>query len=194
MGDCGFISVLESRRSVRPTMFSDLGPTSDELERIVRVALRAPDHKKLAPWRFVVFQGGSRAQFGEVMAAACVAEEDGDRPSEVRLKTERERFMRAPVVVAVVSQIRLKPGVPEWEQILSAGASAFSLRLAANALGYATCWLTEWVAYSPGVRRALGLADGERIAGFVYMGRPNERQEDRERPKLEDKLSYWSAN
>ena len=100
MGDCGFISVLESRRSVRPTMFSDLGPTSDELERIVRVALRAPDHKKLAPWRFVVFQGGSRAQFGEVMAAACVAEEDGDRPSEVRLKTERERFMRAPVVVA----------------------------------------------------------------------------------------------
>ncbi|MGL4397658.1 MAG: nitroreductase family protein, partial [Hyphomicrobium sp.] len=113
--------------------------------------------------------------------------------SPVRLETERQRFQRAPMVVAVVSSLKPKPGAPEWEQVLSAGAACFNLCLAANALGFGTCWITEWIAYSPRVRAGLGLADGERIAGFVYIGTPEAPPEERERPLVADLVSYWPA-
>lgn len=192
MKSLDFLEALEKRRSVRPTMFDGVGPSKAQLERILQVAMRVPDHKKLTPWRFIVFCGAARARMGEVMASACAALEETPAPSKARLETERSRFMRAPVVVAVISQIVDKPGVPEWEQILSAGAAGLNLCLAANASGFATCWLTEWVAYNCQVRAALGLSDAERVAGFIYIGHAHERQEDRDRPSLHDKVTYWS--
>lgn len=183
---------LATRRSVKPQMLAAPGPRPEELRQILTVAARVPDHKKLAPWRFIVFEGDARRAIGEVFAQACLAE-DTMTPSEVRLETERQRFMRAPLVVAVVSRVKPTPGAPEWEQILSAGAASFNLCLAANALGYGTCWITEWVAYSPRVRAALKLADNERIAAFVYIGTPSERQEDRERPSLDDIVTRYGA-
>ena len=159
---------------------------------MLTIAARVPDHKKLNPWRFIVFAGEARGQAGELFAKACLAE-DKQTPSEMRLNTERERFLRAPVVVGVISRIVQKPGVPEIEQVLSTGAAAFNLCLAANALGYGTCWITEWIAYSPTVNEGLGLAEGERIAGFVYIGRAAERQEDRQRPELQNIVSYWQG-
>jgi nitroreductase len=110
----------------------------------------------------------------------------------VRLESERQRFLRAPLVVAVVSRTVENPGAPEWEQVLSAGAACFNLCLAANALGFGTAWITEWYAYSPAVARALGLAPNERIAGFVYVGTETEKQADRERPALTAITSYWT--
>ena len=190
MSNTDFLDFLSARRSLKPTMFADQGPTPDELTRILTIAARVPDHKKLNPWRFIVFSGDARAQAGELFAKACVAE-DKMEPSEVRLQTERERFLRAPLVVAVVSSPVEKPGAPEWEQVLSAGAAAFNLCLAANALGYGTCWITEWVAYSRTVKQGLGLTDSERIAGFVYIGRAKERQDDRDRPTLSDIVTHW---
>ncbi len=186
------LTLLANRRSLKPTMFAEQGPTNQELEQILTIAARVPDHKKLNPWRFIVFAGEARGQAGELFAKACLAE-DKQAPSEIRLNTERERFLRAPVVVAVISRSVQKPGVPEIEQILSTGAAAFNLCLAANALGYGTCWITEWIAYSPTVREGLGLAEGERIAGFVYIGRAAERQEDRPRPELQNIVSYWKG-
>lgn len=187
------LGFLETRRSVRPTMFSQDGPSAAELRRMLSIGLRVPDHKKLAPWRFIVFEGEAREKIGDVFAAACTRESgDTDVPSEVRLETERTRFLRAPVVICLVSRIQKHRAVPEMEQVLSAGAAGFNLCLAANALGYATCWLTEWMAVSPGVRAAFGLAENERIAGFIYVGKPTERQEDRERPVLDDKVSFWT--
>jgi nitroreductase len=172
-------------------MMSEPGPTADQLREMLEIAARVPDHKKLAPWRFLVFAGDARARAGEVFAKACVAEES-DMPSETRIAFERQRFERAPVVVAVVSTARAVPAVPEWEQILSAGASAFNLCLAANAMGFATAWVTEWVAYSPMVRAAFGIAEGERIAGFVYIG-TSEPQPDRDRPVLSEHMTYWQG-
>lgn len=186
------LDFLSTRRSVKPTMFASKGPALEELERILTIAARVPDHKKLTPWRFIVFSGDARARAGEIFARACLAE-DRQEPSEIRLETERERFLRAPVVVAVVSRVVDKPGAPEWEQTLSAGAAAFNLCLAANALGYGTCWITEWIAYSPIVKEGLGLAENERIAGFVYIGETTERQDDRDRPALGDVVSYWGS-
>ena len=186
------LSLLSTRRSLKPTMFAETGPSNEQIEQMLKLAARVPDHKKLNPWRFIVFAGKAREQAGELFAKACLAE-DKQAPSDVRLQTERGRFRRAPVVIAVVNRFVEKPGVPEVEQILSTGAATFNLCLAANAMGFGTCWITEWIAYSPTVVTGLGLAGNERIAGFVYVGQAAERQDDRSRPNLEDLVTYWQG-
>ena len=185
------LHALETRRSVQPDRLAAPAPPGAELDRILAIAARVPDHKKLVPWRFIVFEGDARAAAGEIFAAACEAEEK-DPPSHVRLDTERARFLRAPLVVAVVSRIINRPGTPEWEQILSAGAAAVNLCLAANASGYGTNWITEWIAYSPFVREKLGLGQNERIAAFVHIGTPLEKPEERERPSLSAIVTRWA--
>ncbi len=186
------LALLKARRSVKPDLMSEPGPSAAQLDEILTIAARVPDHKKLVPWRFIVFEGDARRQFGERIAEACKAE-DTMEPSEIRLKVERERLMRAPVVVAVISRITPKPGAPEWEQILSAGASAMNLCVAANAMGYATCWLTEWIAYSPRIRAALGIAENERVVGFIYIGTSASKPEERPRPALPDVVTRWNG-
>ena len=188
--DNPLLALLSSRRSVKPDLLGDPGPGADEIEKILTVAARVPDHKKLAPWRFIVLEGDARVALGEIVAEACTAAEK-EPPSEVRLSMERNRFLRAPVVIAVVSRTVKHPAAPEWEQILSAGAACYNLCLAANAMGYGTSWLTEWIAYDKRVGAALGLAEGERIAGFIYIGTPTGRPEERDRPVLSDIVTRW---
>ena len=106
---------------------------------------------------------------------------------------ERARLLRAPVVVAVISRTVPNPAAPEWEQVLSCGAVCMNLCLAANALGFGTSWITEWYAYSSGVRAALRLAVNERVAGFIYIGTPKEKQTDRDRPDLDRITTRWSG-
>ena len=186
------LDFLLMRRSVKPVAMSAPGPTPSELEQLLTAAARVPDHKKLVPWRFIVFEGEARARFGDALATACAAEEK-EPPSAMRLETERKRFLDAPLVVGVVSRVTAHPGAPEWEQILSAGAACFNLCLAANALGYASNWLSGWYAYSPGISAHLGLAGNERIAGFIYVGTARERPEDRERPALANIVTRYGA-
>ncbi|HMN37992.1 MAG TPA: nitroreductase [Hyphomicrobium sp.] len=190
--DHPILSFLASRRSVKPDKLLAPGPSSAQLQEILKVATRVPDHKKLAPWRFIAFEGDARKAIGEVFASACAAEEK-EPPSHVRLDTERARFMRAPFVLAVISQVKPRSGAPEWEQVLSAGALCFNVCLAANAMGFGTSWITEWVAYSPAVRSALQLEDNERVAGFIHIGTPAEKPGERERPDPNALLTHWSA-
>jgi nitroreductase len=186
------IAFLSTRRSVKPDRLVAPGPNSEQLETILKVASRVPDHKKLAPWRFIVLEGEARTRLGEVIAEACVAAEK-EPPSHVRLETERGRLARAPLVIAVVSRVVPHRSAPEWEQILSAGAACFNLCLAANALGFGTSWITEWIAYNKAVGAALSLAENERIAGFIYVGTATERSEERERPDLSDIVTRWQG-
>jgi nitroreductase len=186
------IDLLLTRRSAKPAMLVAPGPSSAELTTILTAAARVPDHKKLVPWRFIVFEGEARAAFGRVLSAACLAEE-AQTPTEGRLEVERQRLLRSPLVVAVISRITPTPAAPEWEQILSCGAACFNLCLAANALGFGTCWITEWYSYSRRVRDALDLAANERIAGFVYIGTTTQRQEERERPQLAGIVQRWNG-
>ena len=186
------IDLLLKRRSAKPAMLAAPGPTSEQLTTILTAATRVPDHKRLEPWRFIVFEGEARAAFGRVLLKACLAEEK-ETPTAGRLETERMRLLRSPTVVAVISRTTPNPAAPEWEQILSCGAVCFNLCLAATALGFGTCWITEWYAYSPGVRAALKLAANERIAGFVYIGTAKERQPERERPLLAKVVSRWTG-
>ena len=190
LAEHSMLDLLLTRRSVKPIAMSAPGPSAAEIEIILTAAARVPDHKKLTPWRFVMFAGEARAKFGHVLVEACKAE-DTTPPSDVRLETERTRFLRAPLVVGVVSRIVETKGAPTWEQELSCGAVCMNMCLAANALGYGTCWLTEWYSYSPMVTAKLGLAQNERMAGFVYIGTATERQPDRDRPALPSIVSHW---
>ncbi len=184
------IDLLLRRRSVIANNLGEPGPTPHDLRQILIAAARVPDHKKLVPWRFILFEGEAREKFGRILREACLAEDDADA-TEGRLETEHGRFLRAPVVVAVISAPRETPGVPEWEQILSVGAVCQNMIVATAVLGYASQWITEWYAYSPRVREALGLKATERVAGFVYIGAAQEPPEERERPNLGDIVTYW---
>lgn len=182
---------LLKRRSVSANSLTEPGPSEAELVALLTAASRVPDHKKLAPWRFILFQGDARKAFGEVLASVCKAEETD--PGDFRLETEAKRFLRAPLVIAVISRVVPNPGAPEWEQVLSAGAACQNLLVATTALGYGASWITEWYGYSEGVRAALKLAGNERVAGFVYIGTPKEKPDERERPKLADIVTAWGT-
>ncbi|MGV1014654.1 MAG: nitroreductase family protein [Methyloceanibacter sp.] len=183
------IDHLLTRRSVSANSLGEPGPSDTELRQLLTAGARVPDHKTLVPWRFVLFQGEARTAFGQVLAEICRQEEKD--PGAFRLENEARRFLRAPLVIAVISRVVGNKAAPEWEQILSVGAACQNLISAATALGFGAQWITEWYAYSPGVRQALGLADNERIAGFVYIGTAKERPEERERPALSDIVSIW---
>ena len=192
MPDNVTITLLKTRRSVKPDLLALPAPSAEELETILTIASRVPDHKKLAPWRFVIIEGAARAKLGELAAEACKREE-AEPPSHVRLDTERKRFLRAPLVIAVVSRVKETRGAPEWEQILSAGAACMNLCVAANALGYGTTWITEWISYSKTFGEGFGLAANERIAGFVHIGTATQKPDERERPALADVVTRWGA-
>jgi nitroreductase len=182
---------LLSRRSVSANALTEPGPDAGQLDQILTAAARVPDHKKLVPWRFIVFEGVAREAFGQVIADACRAEEDA--PSAFRLELEAKRFVRAPLVVAVISRVVETPAVPEWEQVLSAGAVCQNLIVAATALGFGAQWITEWYAFSGRVRQALRLAENERVAGFIYIGTAKGKPEERDRPALADIVTAWQA-
>jgi nitroreductase len=165
------------------------GPTRPEIDTLLAIASRVPDHGKLAPWRFIVFEGDARFAAGEAIVATFAADR-ADATAD-QLEFERRRLARAPLVIAVVSRAAPHVKIPEWEQQLSAGASAMSLVLAAHAMGYAASWITEWYAYDRRVLDKLGVAPNERIAGFVHIGRAAKPPEDRERPSLAAIVSYY---
>src|SRR5215472_4193647 len=178
------LELLKTRRSIKPIELNGPGPSAAELETLLTIAARVPDHGKLVPWRFIIFEGDARLAAGEAIAAAFRAKYPDANPEHV--EAERRRLARAPLVIAVVSRAGPHVKIPEWEQVLSAGAAAMNLVLAAHALGYGASWITEWYAYDRRVLDALGLAAHERIAGFIHIGRPPGRPEDRPRPPLQE--------
>ncbi len=190
--NAGLIKHLGERRSVSANALREPGPDADTLAAMLRIAARVPDHKKLVPWRFLLFEGDARAAFGERLARRWAALEPDASP--VRLETERTRFLRAPLVVAVVSSPVANPVAPEWEQVLSAGAVCLNLLHAAHAFGFAGNWITEWYAYDEEMRAALGLAPHERVAGFVYIGTPKEKPPERDRPDIAAIARPWSPS
>jgi len=183
------LHLLKNRRSIVARDMGQDGPDADQLADILRAGLRVPDHGKLGPWRYIVFEGPSRAQFGGVLEAAYLA--SGMPDEDDRRQFERQRFTRARVVVAVVSVVKSESKIPEWEQILSSGAVCQNMLNAAASMGLAGQWLTEWYAYDPMVLQALRLHENERIAGFMYFGSVVNTPNERVRPDIDDKLMHW---
>ncbi len=165
------------------------GPSTAEVDAILAIAARVPDHGKLAPWRFILFDGEGRRRAGDVIASVFAAENPGAPAS--RVEVERMRLLHAPLVIGIVSRAGPHFKIPEWEQMLSAGAATMNLIVAANALGFVTAWLTEWFSYDERVARELGLVDAERFVGFVHLGRPTVAVEDRVRPVMADLVTTF---
>lgn len=187
--DRGTIDFLLSRRSVLARMMTGPGPGDEDLRRIMEAGMRVPDHGRLAPWRFVVIRGAAREALGEVLAARFRENNPGAIDEQVEI--ERERLARAPVVIAVVSRVAKEHKIPEWEQVLSAGAACQTMLIAALSMGHAAQWITEWYAYDPVVKEALGLGEDDRIAGFLYLGSDPGESTERARPSYDDIVSEW---
>ena len=183
------LDLLLSRRSGSAKAMTGPRPTPEQLHTIMTAGVRVPDHGKLRPWRFILFEGEGRARMGELLADV-VRETEPDASPE-RLSLERNRFLRAPVVIGVVSRVREAIPIPEWEQTMSAGACCMTMVLAAHALGFVANWITEWCAYHPTVLQRIGLKPTERIAGFIYIGHPAAPLEERVRPDMDKIVSYY---
>jgi nitroreductase len=184
------LSLLSTRRSGKPRDLAAPGPDDAQLQQILEIAARTPDHGKLAPWRFVIVPADKRARLAEVITTAYRAE----RPQAARLEIEAlEQFAtQAPALVVVLSSPKVESHIPLWEQQLSAGAAGMNLLHAAHALGFAGGWLTGWAAYSDAVRDAFG-AEPERIAGYIFLGTPAKQLEERPRPDPQKIISTWQG-
>lgn len=181
------LALLETRRSGRPRDMVAPGPDAVQLERLLGIATRIPDHGKLAPWRFVVIE--DRDAFAAMLAEAYQAE----RPDAGKLERQaNEDFARqAPTLIVAISATHPTSKIPLWEQQLSAGAAIYNLELAATAMGFVAGWVTGWATYSPLVRERLGGSPDDRLAGFVFIGSPSRELEERPRPALAEVVRRW---
>jgi nitroreductase len=182
------LTLLRQRRSTTAALLAPPGPDERQVEDMLTMAARVPDHRKVVPFRFILFEGAARARFGEVLVEAA---KHNDEAAHLPAEVVGGLFERAPLVVAVVSSIQPEHKTPEWEQVLTAGAVCQNLLIAASASGFAAQWLTEWIAYDPQVMKAMELEPHERLAGIVYIGTATESPKERARPELPAILRRW---
>ena len=182
------LALLETRRSGRPREMVAPGPSEAELERILTIAARVPDHGKLFPWRFVTVGHDQRQALADLLARALPEHDPEALPAHYVKALEFAH--QAPALVVVVSAPVPDHKIPLWEQQLSSGAAAMNLLTAAHALGYVGGWITGWAAYSERVRAAF-CGPGERIAGFVFLGTPGSELEERPRAPLATVARRW---
>ncbi|NJC42516.1 nitroreductase [Brevundimonas alba] len=176
---------LAERRSAPAQALGGPGPSRAEIERILLLGARTPDHGKLFPWRFVVMGPESRAKLAESLRPLAERQPDAGKAGKVLSK-----LTAAPVTVLVVSAQVESQKVPVWEQQLSAGAVCMNLEHAANALGYSTSWITDWYSYDPQALELLGVEPDEQVAGFVHIGTLAEAPLERPRPDLTQKVVW----
>lgn len=181
------LEALHTRASV--AALDDPAPSEDQLTAMLKAASRAPDHGLMRPWRFLVIRGEARHRLGEVMVEAARLREPGITVEF--LDRERNKPLRAPLLVVIAAKPRERRGVPEIEQLLAAGAAAENIMLAAHAFGFGAMWRTGDAAYDERIKAALGLEPGDAIVGFLYIGTPKAPTSDRPRP---ESLAFaWSG-
>ncbi len=180
------VAFLTKRRSASAMSLTAPGPDDDQLADILRIAARVPDHGKLSPWRFIILKGEAKDTFAERIAVLA-----DSQANPTKATAALRKLTRPPVCIAVVS--RHIPGeIPEWEQRQSASAVCHQLLLAASALGWGANWITDWYSYDPRATAILGLADGEQVAGYLYLGTATEQPQERARPDVASITTAWS--
>ena len=181
------INLLKTRRSVLSKNLCEPGPDREQLNTILEIAARVPDHRKLEPWRFIVIQGDARKKLGEKF---CEIRLRSCELTSEQIKAEQNRYNHAPTVVVVVfSPVEHK--TPVFEQLLSCGAVCQHINLASLALGFNSQWVTNWCSFDKDAQKELGLKPHESIAGFIHIGIATCVPNDRQRPNLDDKVSYY---
>jgi nitroreductase len=186
--DVKLIDYLRERHSTPVAQIKGPGPEEAELEEILTSAVRVPDHGKIAPWRLVVYRGDVCKSLGEKFLELAL--EQNPDMTDAAKEAELARFTRAPIVVGVISTAAPHAKIPEWEQVLSSGAVCLNMLMACEARGYVANWRTEWVSYDARALAALGVREGEKVAGFIHIGSSDFPTPDRPRPQLSDILTY----
>jgi nitroreductase len=181
------LAFLARRRSAAALTLEAPAPSSAELETLLRLATRIPDHGKLSPWRFVILAGETKARFVAGLEAIARERADGER-----LIAKLGKIRNPPLTVAVISSPKLAADIPEWEQRLSSAAVCMTLIVAAQAMGYGANWITDWYAYDAEANAWLGLGPEERVAGFVHLGSSRETPLERVRPDVAALASAWT--
>ncbi|GEQ97297.1 nitroreductase [Iodidimonas gelatinilytica] len=183
------IDVLLSRRSVKTRDMVEPGPSDEEMAVILKAGMRVPDHGKLSPWRFFVYSGTAREALADIISDAFCKESQTLSDAQ---SAKMQRFaVQAPRLVILASCPSREKPIPDWEQHLSAGASAMSMLIAAHMLGYVGQWLTDWPAYSPRLKAHLGLGDADKIAGFLFFGSAGDQPPERPRPDPDSLVQYY---
>jgi nitroreductase len=182
------LDFLARRRSASAMALREPAPSDAELATLLRLATRVPDHGKLSPWRVVVLRGQAKQRYIAGLEAIAAG-----RPDAERLKAKLGKLKAPPLTLAVISKAPAPGDIPEWEQRLSAGAVCMTLIIAAQAMGYGANWITDWYAYDEAAEKLLGLAAGERVAGFVHLGTSAETPLERVRPDLGAVVSEWQG-
>jgi len=185
------LALLQTRKSASAKAMGEPGPSAEQIGEILKCAVRVPDHGKLTPWRFILFEGEARAAFGDRLRTRW--QELHPEHGEGTLGFVRGMLLRAPTVIAVVSTAAEHPKIPVWEQQLSAGAVCMTMLLAATALGVGCQWMTDWLVYDEAMAKAMGLAPHEKLAGLIYLGTSTAALEDRPRPDPQSLLTRWAA-
>lgn len=185
------VDFMLSRLSAPIPELKEPAPSDADIETILRIASRVPDHGRLEPWRFILYRGEARIRIGEMLAE--LAEKREGPLTEGRRNQELARFSRAPLVIGVVSSPKENPKIPEWEMFLSGGMAAMNLMIAANALGYGTNLISNWYSDSEEGRRILGLAPQERVVGFVHIGTFTGAPFERPRPDVSKLYADYSG-
>jgi nitroreductase len=182
---------LIQRHSTPSRLLAEPGPTPEQLEQLLTLAMRVPDHGALAPWRILAIAGDARLRLGEFVRQRGL--EINPAQSEAAQTKDRERFTRAPLVLGVIASPVDRPGVPAIEQILSAGAVCFNLLQGAQALGFGAQWLTGWPCYDPAIKSHLGVREHEHVVGFIHIGTPTQNAPERPRPDPAAHFSIWQG-
>lgn len=182
------LALLARRRSASAVTLGPPAPDPEQIETLLRIATRVPDHGKLAPWRFVLLLGEDKAAFVARLGAIAQSRPDADKASAALAKASAP-----PLAIAVISRPAPSAKIPEWEQVLSVGAVNMSLLLAAQAMGFGANWITDWYSQDARALALLGVVPGERVAGFVYIGTPTADALERPRPHLPSLVSVWRA-
>ncbi len=178
------LEFLARRRSTSAPLLAAPGPSDAEITKLIRLAARVPDHGKLAPWRFIVLPTAEKTQYAAKLEA--LAQSRGD----LKLVAKLAKLKIPPMGIAVIASPRTHD-VPEWEQLMSAGAVATTLLYAAQAMGYRANWITDWYAYDAEAKALLGLKAGEEVTGFIFIGTSTETPLERERPDPEALTTVW---
>ncbi|HEX4098326.1 MAG TPA: nitroreductase [Caulobacteraceae bacterium] len=179
------LALMARRRSASAPALIPPAPSTEELHELLRLGARAPDHGKLFPWRFVILEGDAKAALVVQLERLAETQPNPDKAQAVLAK-----LRNPPLTVAVISRV-IECNIPEWEQVLSSGAVCQNLLIAADAMGYGANWITDWYAYDDRATALLGLEPGERVAGFVHLGRLPEPPLERVRPDLDKLVTTW---
>jgi len=182
------LEALTTRKSV--ALLQEPAPSKDELDILLSAAVRAPDHCHLRPWRFLVIEGDSRRKLGDVFAEAQKIREPDS--TEARQEKARGKPLRAPLIIVVVAKVQNHPKVPHIEQVISAGAAAQNILLAAHAMGYAGIWRSGAPCFDEHVRRALGVTGDDQIVGFLYLGTAGRAPQLSAEP-ISDYVEHWAG-